>query len=750
MKTRIFVLGTLLAIAAISLSSCVNEEFTPGDPEVDGCYGVYFPEQETALTLDPADETSLTIYVKRDSTIASGALTVPYEFHDDTGVFKCEDDIYFPADSTTTTITVTFDDAEIGVTYACYIQVTDPQYASTYSSYSSGIDISILREKWNLLGDCTYTDDLLGGVFGADPITYLVPIEENDLQPGLYRLLYPYGEIYPYNDSYDDGTADWDLENDWNIVVDATDPERVFIDYQFLGIDWGYGPIYVESFASYYFRNDNTSDAIYNAGYYGTLKNGVITFPEKGFMITMPEYSTSGYWYGNTNKAFKIALPGASDFTFTISADETVNGEVPIHFETTEDIASIRYAVFEGSLSEADVESCAQEIIDETVDSEQFTNDTETCAYDVNVTLDQTGIYTLVAVSYDADDAAQENASCEFYYLAAGDDVPVSVGVELYATGKYSSDHSADHTLEFTIYGSDLTSVKYEIVKANTYLADSESVEAEVKESDEVSETVLGKINGSGGYTAYGTSYTAGTEYTIVVWASNGYESTFVTATAKTTGVFEASLQSLLGTYYVTETSYWYGTYDDPSVWVFEECDEDDEEGYDFKLTYFDSWPCETPIYGTIDLETATFSIPDWQYFLTYSGYDLYFSTNSLDVVTFSLTGDGSFTGADDIFGVYLCMGNSALGWNDAYTAVSGLRVSTSETSAKKSSVRNLSPVGQKGTLTVDPYARFIQSDSREVRAVTFTASPASAKSSSTFVKGGTPAKAQKSVPSLN
>lgn len=761
MKTRIFVFGCMIAAAAIALSSCKEEEFTPGDPDVDGCYGVYFPEQETDLTLDPADETSLTIYVRRDSTLTSESLTVPYEFHDDTGVFRCEDDIYFPADSVETTITVTFDDADIGTTYTCYIQVTDPQYFSQYSSYASGIDISILREKWNLLGNCTYTDDLLGGVFGADPITYSVPIEENDLQPGLFRLLYPYGEIYPYNDSYDDGTADWDLENDWNIVVDATDPDRVFIDYQFLGIDWGYGPIYVESMASYYYRNGNSSDAIYNAGYYGTYKNGVITFPASGFMITMPDYSTTGYWYGNTNGAFKIALPGAADFSFTITADETVNGQTPIHFETTEDIASISYAIFTGSLSEAEVETAAQEIADGTVDSESFENDTLTCAYDLNVALAETGVYTLVAVSYDDTGDAQENASCEFCYLAAGDEMPVNVGVEIYATGKYSG-HSSDNTLEFTIYGTDLTAVKYEIVKTNTYLTDPDSVEKEVKESDEVSATVLSTINASGGYTAYGTSYTAGTEYTIVVWASNGYESGFVTASAKTTGVFEATLDSLLGTYYVTETSYFGSAYDDYEKWVFVACDESDEEGYDFKLTYFDGWPCTSPIYGTIDLDNATFTIPDWQYFYTYAyyGYDFWFSTNSLDAVTFELTGDGSFTGADDLFGEYLCdayVGDENdndyyLGWNNAFSYVSGLRVSTSEDSIKPSSVRNLTPVGHKGmTIKVDPYARFIRSDSREVRSASFTATPAQAKvSTSTFVKGSAPAKAHKAVTSLN
>lgn len=52
MKNIIKYTLSFLAMSAMLLSCAKEDEHQPGEPEQDGCYGVYFPAQESKLTLD--------------------------------------------------------------------------------------------------------------------------------------------------------------------------------------------------------------------------------------------------------------------------------------------------------------------------------------------------------------------------------------------------------------------------------------------------------------------------------------------------------------------------------------------------------------------------------------------------------------------------------------------------------------------------------------------------------------------------
>ena len=165
---------------------------------------------------------------------------------------------------------------------------------------------------WQSLGIGLYTEDFISSVFGADPITYEVEIEENTNQPGLYRMLNPYGEAFPYNEE-----GDWDATTDYNIEVNAEDPEGVYIDLQPTGVDWGYGAISIISQGARYLGAHAFED-VKAAGYLGTLVDGVITLPaferqtDNGvaYYQGITYMGSSGY-YGCTNAAFKLVLPEA-------------------------------------------------------------------------------------------------------------------------------------------------------------------------------------------------------------------------------------------------------------------------------------------------------------------------------------------------------------------------------------------------------------------------------------------------------
>ena len=181
-------------------------------------------------------------------------------------------------------------------------------YASPFEYYGGGAN------PWQSLGIGLYTEDFIGSVFGADPVTYEVEIEENSEHPGLYRMLSPYDGKFPYNEE-----GDWDASSVYNIEVNAEDPEGVYIEQQATGVDWGYGPISIISWGARYLGSNSFED-VKAEGYLGTLVNGVITLPvfDRETDDGIAHYQgltvmgTSGY-YGCTNGAFKLVLPEAVD-----------------------------------------------------------------------------------------------------------------------------------------------------------------------------------------------------------------------------------------------------------------------------------------------------------------------------------------------------------------------------------------------------------------------------------------------------
>lgn len=106
------------------------------------------------------------------------------------------------------------------------------------------------------------------------------------------------------------------------MVIDATNPERVNIPDFMTGMDWGYGEFEIIGAANYLIETGQATAAqLANAGYFGTLKDGVITFDAETILVFMGNYSD----YANANGAFKVVLPSATDTDIAIIASESVN-----------------------------------------------------------------------------------------------------------------------------------------------------------------------------------------------------------------------------------------------------------------------------------------------------------------------------------------------------------------------------------------------------------------------------------------
>lgn len=186
-----------------------------------------------------------------------------------------------------------------------------PQEAAyTQFEYTVGAVVS----AWETLGMAKYTDDFVASLFdGVEPVTYEVEIQANSEKPGMYRLVNPYGAAFPYNEA-----GDWDASSDYYLEINAQDPQGVYIETQELGFDWGYGMFSASSVCAINLANGVSLEAIKDAGYCGTLTDGAITFPVKTLLFTAAQLD--GWYYANSNGAFKVELPSASKSSKSVKA----------------------------------------------------------------------------------------------------------------------------------------------------------------------------------------------------------------------------------------------------------------------------------------------------------------------------------------------------------------------------------------------------------------------------------------------
>ena len=182
--------------------------------------------------------------------------------------------------------------------------VTFDANGEAQESASTTFEFEAGGSAWASIGMATYTDDIVGPLFEAPTVTYEVEVYTNENKPGIYRLKNPYGEAFPYNEP-----GDWDDSKDYFLEINAEDPTSVYFEEQELGVDWGYGMMSAVSDAARYLAAGYDVETIKANGIeFGTLKDGVITFPVKGIVV----FDDDGGYYGNTNGAFKLVLPGAT------------------------------------------------------------------------------------------------------------------------------------------------------------------------------------------------------------------------------------------------------------------------------------------------------------------------------------------------------------------------------------------------------------------------------------------------------
>ena len=313
---KIFKYSMVLAAAALVLVSCKEEEtYEPGTWNANpGYQDVAFEKASFSQELDPADATVSSVVLYRNTD--KGTATVPVKIIQNTDDVFVVDPVTFADGDSTTVVTFSFNNAEVGKPYTLELFIDDPDFASNYSQNTT-YTYTVTRVKWNPAGYvevggqrydgyAMYTDDFFTTFWSVQNLTWPTLLEERADRPGYFRMVNTYHEGFGYNDP-----GDWDDTTDHYIFIDATNPDKVYIpELCYIGVNWGYGDIGFYSIAGLRLAQGRPSDA---EDYYGTYKNGAITFPESSLLIGMSEYNDFGLYQANTNSAFKLVIDPSLD-----------------------------------------------------------------------------------------------------------------------------------------------------------------------------------------------------------------------------------------------------------------------------------------------------------------------------------------------------------------------------------------------------------------------------------------------------
>ena len=570
-------------VAALTMLSCQPKEepYEAGPKEADNCYGVYFPTQDASGShvYNPTQDKSVEITLKRTNT--KGAITVPMtKVFSEEGIFTVTD-ATFADGQDETTFTVRFDKAVEGTDYSASFVIEDNNYASVYNSGAIALDFSVLcvemqdflNPKTKEPAVFTFTHNWSGSrgeghatmqfyeVGGIRTCTFTSIDKDASGNPvGLW-----------HGDPCGTMTIRWYVGDQPSVYKPGTTLSHknsqgndfVELVTQYIGFDYNGGswiatpsakdPINAYDWFWYWNANGYSIDDLYGSWLDDANIEGS---PEQGYPL--------GYYDGNGGFFFQIYyyIPGLGgwkpsaynnyliadgfvrvDYSLSLESDYSVEGVTPVYVEAGVDVANIKYAIYEGELNSAQLAAKVEAITKGTEEgvttfSDFELDEEEAVKYaTLEVVLEKTGDYTLVAVAFDGEGNAQNDASTVFRYVSAEDTEEYAVDMNLFVEdtpARYRELHKYD-SFAFGMYGSELTEVHFGIFDL-AKLKDPNAALAAVKTDSDyaVSDAVLKEINAQGGYYDVRTKLSPKTTYLVIMWATNGNLDDFAYATYTT------------------------------------------------------------------------------------------------------------------------------------------------------------------------------------------------------------------------
>ena len=621
------------AVAALALVSCAKEqEVAPGTPDAEDCYGVYFPKQdviEEMQVLDPTQAKEVIIKVARG--VSDGALTVKPTVSlseitanglvdGDVSLFTVPD-IVFEDGQAETDLKIVFPNVKEGVQYSLHLAVEGEQYTSKYSSKLNSCDYKLMCVAYQDFvipeTDTPAKVTFKQGWWGETHTAYIKYYEVDGI-----RHCQTYGEELVGEGSKNGGF--WGMGEDQHLTFlwyreddpdcsegDGKHPHTIpagyepapegaevitFDGYQVFDFGWSSGMPTVVDYYYYQLQGGYARPYLHFLAAYSKYGNASYYDGNGGFFFWILGYNTnanrnSGWAFPEDYDIIGIAEGFTrADYTLKLDAglpehdaDADAN-VVPVSFKIGPDVDKVGYTILEGIASGAAIDAEVAAIAKDTVDFKYATFvEAKGESFVDKIELDETGIYTLVAVGLDAKKKAQSNASINFKYILADDPDAVIVNVSASTTEAYvSKGYNPDASLAYTISGAGVTGVipmfytqaqveaQGGIEKLVSELKADPNYFYDLLKDEEftgaLSATDLASVNDNGYTDIFTSGVTPGTTYYVVVWATNGYGTEVAYDTMTTTGdplpiYINYAYADLNKEYELADASAWCGTW---------------------------------------------------------------------------------------------------------------------------------------------------------------------------------------------
>ena len=391
----------LLSLVAFAISSCTSDYDYTGAPKV--ANEVYFSNaQQSKIELSKSNS-SFVITLHRVKT--EGEQTVLLNYTPDEGsIFSVPNHVTFADGKAEAPITITYnpENLQYGTYNGGTISVASEDCDTTYGigsfTFKAGATEWMDITSNKSMG--AFRDDAISSLLGIDLPTFDVKIQKSVVEEGKYRILNPYkawADEYAEENkaTYDDADHYW--------IINATDPDYVYVEPCETGVDLGLGAVTATSFVANYLSQGVTLDKIKAAKpeLFGKLEKGVITMPAKSLLLIMGDKM----YYGGINGLFSVALPGNVIANYSVEAaykgrftDANDNDFAQVTMTLSNDVAKVKYALVPAS---SDLNATVSGIVDGSVASQEVS-----ASGDVQVPFDETGKYVLVMVMYNANDEA--------------------------------------------------------------------------------------------------------------------------------------------------------------------------------------------------------------------------------------------------------------------------------------------------------------------------------------------------------
>ena len=556
----------LIALVTGAFGACTNE-FEPG-PQASGPQVSFTDTNVTSVEFTGAEGegTQKLILNRAESTEALMVDIIAEVEKGAENIFSIPQIAVFEAGETTTELVFTVDteklenDKTYKVKFYLLEEVSTPYGCSEWT-------VSFALNPWELVKDSKGNNakgkfrgmDLFTGAFSYDPsIEIDVNIYEHKSRKGYYKVENPWALSFALTygfGSVAEAEAGGLGNSNADFLIDATNPNQVIFAEQSAGIDVGYGDMLIQSGYPNYFSA---------AAGAGTLSEGIITFPTKGCVCSLP--SEGALLYANNNGMFRIVLPGVemSDYSLAVAYDgmdvaaDNKTTTAKFKFTYGADVTGINYMIVAGN-QEAQASALLSTLVAGTDENILSVENFEVGKGEANVKVGlESGLYTIVAAPADKAGAlrAKEALVQSFYFVGMGETVDMTCQFEgvLVLPSEFNPAYTAsfpDQTSLFAaLIGKDLKSVSYYLNKTSVVATWTDTPEALVAEyGSALPAANVETINSENGGVIPFQKLADNTEYTAIFVATNIYGESKTLVLTKKTAAYEYTGELAIGDY---------------------------------------------------------------------------------------------------------------------------------------------------------------------------------------------------------